>query len=314
MYQFIYYIKAIAALFITNSHFDMLYPLPALSIGGSIGNVLFFLTSGFLLSSSNTDSFIKYVKKKLVRIYRALWPISLILIIVGTINISSMGDMLRTFFFPYKSFWFISAILVFYIVFYFIQKYCERRLPLIFLISVVIYFVFYFTVLDLTMWSVEGAGFFKYIFYFQVMLIGYALKRCKQKYWAYIQKHNKILCGLMVLFLFLYLGTKILIQMTIGFRYFQFLVQIMTLFFGITCFLFMMGKEEQFQMLKKSLIGKCIVYIGASTLEIYLLNYVFCNYAERFVFPVNIIIATSLIFVTGCCYHFAMDYVVKKTS
>ena len=57
MYQFIYFLKTVAALFITNSHFDKLYPVAALSIGGGIGNTIFFLISGFCLSSKISKKF-----------------------------------------------------------------------------------------------------------------------------------------------------------------------------------------------------------------------------------------------------------------
>lgn len=275
MYQFIYYIKAIAAFLITNSHFDTLYPLSELSIGGSMGNVLFFLVSGFLLSSKMTDSFFTYIKRKLSRIYVSLWPISLILLVMGQIKITSVGDIFKTFFLPYNSFWFISAILLFYIIFYFIQKYCKERLFPILIISIFVYIIFYFTILDLTKWSIEGAGFFKYIFYFQVMLIGYIIKNWLFQYYAWIQKKNKLLLKFTLLFLVLYLATKILVSKSTLFNYFQFLVQLMTLSWGIACFLFIFGKEEQLQRLRTSFFGKTIYCIGASTLEIYLFNSLF---------------------------------------
>lgn len=42
MFEFVIYLKALATILITNSHFDTIYPISQLSMGGSIGNSIFF--------------------------------------------------------------------------------------------------------------------------------------------------------------------------------------------------------------------------------------------------------------------------------
>lgn len=51
MFEFIIYLKAIATMLITNSHFDTIYPISQLSMGGSIGNSVFFWVSGYCLAN-----------------------------------------------------------------------------------------------------------------------------------------------------------------------------------------------------------------------------------------------------------------------
>lgn len=51
MFGFVIYLKALATILITNSHFDTIYPISQLSMGGSIGNSIFFWVSGFCLSN-----------------------------------------------------------------------------------------------------------------------------------------------------------------------------------------------------------------------------------------------------------------------
>ena len=51
MFEFVIYLKALATILITNSHFDTIYPISQLSMGGSIGNSIFFCVSGFCLSN-----------------------------------------------------------------------------------------------------------------------------------------------------------------------------------------------------------------------------------------------------------------------
>lgn len=314
MYQFVFYVKTLAAFLITNSHCDNLYPNTAFSIGGALGNVLFFLASGYLLSNKRDVTFLMYFKKKTVRIYSSLWPITLLLLLLGQFSITSIGLGLRAFLFPYNSFWFITAILMFYVLFYFLLRYGEKRLPYFWGEAIVLYFFFYFTTLDLTKWSVEGAGFFKYIFYFQVMLIGYFMKQWIKKQDDTIYERKKRYLLLSVLFLMLYLVSKILVQKSVAFRSVQFMVQFLTLAFGICCFLFFRSMEASFQKIKETALARCIEIIGSSTLEIYLLNYLFVTYAEQFAFPINILIAFILIFSVGSCTHLLIDKVLNRVS
>ena len=48
MFEFVIYLKALATILITNSHFDTIYPISQLSMGGSIGNSIFFGYLGFV--------------------------------------------------------------------------------------------------------------------------------------------------------------------------------------------------------------------------------------------------------------------------
>ena len=49
MFGFIYLLKALASILITNSHMGNMYPSEFMALGGSFGNGLFFCISGFLL-------------------------------------------------------------------------------------------------------------------------------------------------------------------------------------------------------------------------------------------------------------------------
>ena len=64
-------LKCLAALLITNSHFNGLYPesISFLAFGGFFGNSLFFLVSGFLLSNCDKVVFPKWYTKRVLRIY-----------------------------------------------------------------------------------------------------------------------------------------------------------------------------------------------------------------------------------------------------
>lgn len=49
MYSFIHYLRTIATVLITNSHYSHIWPIADLAAGGLIGNILFFAVSGFCL-------------------------------------------------------------------------------------------------------------------------------------------------------------------------------------------------------------------------------------------------------------------------
>lgn len=63
-------LKCFAAIVITNSHMDILYPkFGALATGGAIGDVLFFFCSGFTLFLGRMGRFDNWYKRRINRIY-----------------------------------------------------------------------------------------------------------------------------------------------------------------------------------------------------------------------------------------------------
>lgn len=71
MFQFVYWLKAFAAILITNSHYADIWPVSRLAMGGHLGNCLYFFVSGFCLYSIR-NSFPGWYAKRIVRIYPAL--------------------------------------------------------------------------------------------------------------------------------------------------------------------------------------------------------------------------------------------------
>lgn len=67
MFNFINYIRVLATVLITNSHFSDIWPIKALAAGGLLGNILFFAVSGFCLYLVK-DNFFKWILKRVIRI------------------------------------------------------------------------------------------------------------------------------------------------------------------------------------------------------------------------------------------------------
>ena len=311
MFEFINVLKVIGALLITNSHFDSLYPSAALSIGGSLGNVCFFLASGFCLSSKISvggGTLKKWIWSRAKRIYPALWVVVTVLALAGKISLS-WNNTIAYYFFPYNSYWFIAAIMICYVLMYYVVKYFDNRLWAVGILVFLLYFTIYCSCLDLSKWSVEGPNFFKYIFYFGAMLLGYGLK----KICGYISKIDRKKLGLwsglfVILFLGLYILSKLVLMKFPVLYVIQFIVQVFTLLFGVSLFLFLFSQEQLLGTIANKRLYTVVPNIAASTLEIYLVNYVCVDFCRVIPFPINIFAAFILIGVSGVFLH----TVVKK--
>ncbi|WP_157648616.1 acyltransferase family protein [Thiobacillus denitrificans] len=169
------FLRFIAVLLITNSHLDKLYPVPAMSTGGQLGNSLFFMLSGFGLAASyrkKGDVFWPWLQRRLARIYPSVLLVALTAAVVtGAVFEWGVTDYVRHLLWP-TEYWFVAAIVCFYVPFFWLMKLRNKAvfLQLIALLFLP-YFYFYLTTLDLSHFSIEG-GYFKWIFYFQIMLLG----------------------------------------------------------------------------------------------------------------------------------------------
>lgn len=116
------FLKFVAALMITNSHFQPLYEdvSPSLATFGVHGNALFFFVSGFLLmmgfEKKKSHGFLNWYKGRM----RRLWPAVFIWVVVSAVvwkQTLTIGNLLL-----FDGYWFLQAIAVAYIVFFVILK------------------------------------------------------------------------------------------------------------------------------------------------------------------------------------------------
>jgi hypothetical protein len=170
MLEFISWLRTLATLLVMNSHCDTIYPISSLATGGAMGNALFFWVSGYCLANIN-DNFVKWYRKRLIRIYPSVFIVG-ILSAVTTVHISSIKGFVYTFIFPIR-YWFIAAIIILYIPYYFIiqgKKKWNKFINMAVLVCIVIYAVIY-SRLDTTVWIIENIWWFKSLYYFMIMLM-----------------------------------------------------------------------------------------------------------------------------------------------
>lgn len=57
-------LRCMATMLITNTHLDNAYPTDKLAVGGLIGDVLFFMISGYCIIDSRSKNFVQYYIKR----------------------------------------------------------------------------------------------------------------------------------------------------------------------------------------------------------------------------------------------------------
>ena len=174
-------LRCLAILLITNSHLDAFFPPGSLlGGGGALGNALFFMLSGLGLTLSpaihQSQHILDWMARRLKRLYPALWLIVSLLSLTPGHGIHwRFPDLFKLLIYP-TPYWFISALVLFYGLFYLIMRCCSARLRVVLLIGLCIpYAVGYLHFVDLSHFSIENNHLFKWIFYFQTMLLGSVL-------------------------------------------------------------------------------------------------------------------------------------------
>lgn len=127
-------LKFFAVLLITNSHFDEQYvSFKELATGGAIGDALFFFCSGYTLFLGRLGRFDAWYKRRIRRIYPSVISLGLITLLFYKTDMK-LSQLLTD-----GAGWFVSCIMIYYILLYFIRKYAVDNLRSVyFLISIII--------------------------------------------------------------------------------------------------------------------------------------------------------------------------------
>lgn len=160
-------LKCIAAILITNSHMGPLYgKYSILATGGAIGDVLFFFCSGFTLFLGRMGRFDNWYKRRIHRIYPTVFAWA----IVGAFIFNYHNDMRYTVI--NGGGWFVTCIMIYYVILYFIQRYMLNKLKLAFAIAAGICIIWYIVIDRPIGYNMYGYTYFKWCHYFLFMLMG----------------------------------------------------------------------------------------------------------------------------------------------
>lgn len=185
------FLRALAILLVINSHLDRYYPIPYIGTGGAIGNSIFFFLSAFglyLSQQKQSQYFKEWSTHRISRIYPSLWIVLIslfipVLIWQDKLSYNTIPKAIDYFFNP--PFWFLQALLVYYLLAYPLFKNIWKiKLWVILGFLGIVYATGYLTVVDLSKWSVEESP-FDLIHYFMIFIFG-----------IFIAKKNKdIVCS-----------------------------------------------------------------------------------------------------------------------
>ena len=169
-------LKCLAALFVMNSHFDIMYgKYSFLGTGGTIGDILFFFCSGYTLFLKPYEtslegavrSFPNWYKRRINRI----WPGLIMVAFVKYYFFDGDLTLVQAFF--YHGYWFIDCIMLYYIVIYLIGTFWKWSYKWIYLFLTVITFLWFFLMDKPEAYSMYHPGsHIKWVPYFMLMLLG----------------------------------------------------------------------------------------------------------------------------------------------
>ena len=290
-------IKCLAALLITNSHFDILYgKYSFLSSGGCFGDALFFFCSGFTLflkPIGDIKQFPNWYKRRINRIYPSVFAIAIIACFIFDVH-WDIVDILFT-----KRYWFISCIMLYYIAIYFIGHYLKNYLLLTSLI-IFIFTCFWFTfVYQEIGFTLYGGHKIRWLLFFDVMLMGATIGSHNQQIKCNLIPDNILLIINIITFYVLYIY---------GIKHHNLAYLQLLSFFPLLGTLFFLYKICNSKWVKKIFDNIyfyfIIRFIGGLCLEIYLVQQFLISDSMNHLFPFNIVLTFILIilgaYITRC--------------
>lgn len=290
-------LKFFATILITNSHFGNLYPIgfQIFATGGTIGNSLFFFISGYTLFFSNKEHFTKWITKRFLRVLIPFWIFLIFRIIVG--------ESFSIINFVIPNYWFIQAILLFYLLYFLILKYLGNRLWIPFFIIVILYLIiFYFDkhnewIIELT----NNPTKLHWNYYFLLMLFGafYANNKNEMNPTSFKVKEFLVL----IISIIIYYGFK---QFVISNQLyvFQFLIPIPL--FSI-CW-YSLKITNKFALKISDFYSRIIQFISNLILEIYIVQFIIIKLMIRLDYQLKFFFAIFLIILSA----FLLNYISLK--
>lgn len=294
------FLRFVAIFLIINHHLHNYYPIQYLATGGAMGNALFFVLSSFglfLSERKNPKPFTEWYAQRIKRIYPTVWIVLIILtfpykIYIHTFDLKKLLLFCGDFFYP--PFWFLQALMIFYVVIYFIiKKYNVRKIYYWLFALSVLYAFCYLTYLDLSIWCIEDDP-FQYIFYLIIFIFGVLLADRNDKIrYSGLQDWGLLFSSIFIIYGHKYLMLK---GMLSSLQFIQHLF-----IFPFIYYFLKVSRSDLIQgcIMKVPAFKITINYISNMTLELYLVHlYVILFIPKlKLPFPINIIAVLTVTFI-----------------
>ena len=284
------FLRLIAIFFILNFHLDIVYPknLQILAFGGDVGNNIFFFLAGYLayesINNKTFKQFIGFYCKKLFKIL----PIYLLFLMLPYI----------VPLIPKSRYWFISAILIFYIGDYLVFRIPRKFLTLILIILVGLHVY------------IDGDFAERYVIGFIASLFGCYLNELKDNKKVYgTQKSLRLLKWLIMIASFIgFAICKMNYNQYSAARVIHLFIGIFVIIYIVFLFLVLESYKEVINRVCEShpVLSKCIAIVSMSSIYIYLVQIcghrgiiemvkAVCSFPMSYILSISIIIVLSVI-------------------
>lgn len=306
MYQFVYWLKVIAAVFITNSHYGSIWPVSALAHGGNLGNCIYFFVSGFCLYYIQ-GPFNKWYTKRATRIYPSLWICAIVYLLIGWWHIDSIEAAVRYLIYP-TWFHFIGTIMLLYALFYVWRRFAHLGGTTTWMAAVAAVFVIaYIFGFDKTYYHVDSVEEKWVRFQFaEAMLMGALFREKYDDIDPQIRRRDAVRVVLMLIVYFASMLTFSRVESVSAFQIVNPIVLLM-LIFSIAILAVKLEKNGYFTAVNMK-IGKMVRSVAAITLEIYLVQFPIIQTWNKLRFPLNFLIVTAMILICAWFVHWLSQW------
>ena len=308
MFYFINYLRAIATVLITNSHYSNIWPSSSLAVGGLLGNVLFFAASGFCLFNIK-ENFGQWYIKRALRVLPVMLLFTLFTVLIGQYSLNSGADAVRLFLFP-TNYIFLVWLLILYVPFYFVAKFSKKWEKCIEIgggVLLIVWITVYLLFVDKSVYHIDDVSKpFILFLYFSSMLLGGLFRKYQDAY-KQLKWWNVVL---LFVSLVVYFGTKILFSKMESVAFLQIINQLSILAALYFVFAVFIGLEEKLAKIP-AWINETVKFISNVTLQIYIVQFVIIRALENLAFPLNFLATTAAILAAASLVYL-VEYFIRK--
>jgi Ca2+/Na+ antiporter len=305
---FVDFLRSIATILITNSHYGSVWPSSSLAFGGLLGNVLFFAVSGYCLFNIK-QGFGRWYLKRILRVYPVVIGFTLLTVLFGLYPLNSLSDAFRLFVYP-TNYIFLVWLMICYVGFYivaYLDKKTKWLTEKVFGFLILCWLVVYIFFTDKNFYHIDEVSKpFILFLYFSCMLLGGLFRKHEQKF-----KNVKILNVLFLLLgLVIYFVSKKAfssIEKISSLQILNQLILVAVVYLTLSVFI---GLEEKLKKLPK-FITKVAGGLAKITLQIYVVQFVVISKFNHFAFPLNFLVVTVLIIAFATAVYF-IEYYLRK--
>ncbi|CAM4143469.1 acyltransferase family protein [Zobellia nedashkovskayae] len=281
-------LKFFAALLITNSHMELLYPNKIFATGGAIGDALFFFTIGFVLFLKPMGRFDNWYKKRVNRIYPTVFAWA----ILSTLFFDKDDNIVDVIL--YGGSWFITCVMIYYVLLYLINRYMINHLYLATMIVIIIVIAWFFLIQRPLNYNIYGYNYFKWGHYFLYALFGAMIGISKKQFkFQFNYDLIKLILSTIVFYGILMLSQKL--------QWYPDIQLLSLIPLGIIVFYFykLANNEIVKHAYNSQILGPIMKTISGLCLEIYLVQFSLFTDKMNSIFPLNLLIMFIIIIIAA---------------